>query len=206
VQAPTSKGLGTRVILASVMQQLGGTASFAWLSGGLKFTMTAALGDSTAARASERQAKSAQKQAKGGGEQRNVLNSVNGAQRLLLVEDETLVGMMMKDTLTELGFHVIGPIGKVDDAIAELKGEPFHAAVLDVNLRGEMIYSLADEIAGRGVPFVFVTGYGSEAIDTRFADIPVLQKPVDRAALQRILLPTKPESLSGPLRDRPPAA
>jgi DNA-binding response OmpR family regulator len=105
----------------------------------------------------------------------------------------------MKDTLTELGFHVIGPIGDLGNAIAELQGEPFQAAVLDVNLKGEMIYSLADEIAGRGVPFIFVTGYGSEAIEARFADVPVLQKPVDRMALQRILLETKQGGLNEPL-------
>jgi PAS domain S-box-containing protein len=198
VQAPTTKGFGTRVILASVMQQLGGTATFAWLPGGLKFTMTAAIGKSSSGPQKPRAAaRSPRTQAKGvehsGG------GHLNGEQRLLLVEDETLVGMMMKDTLTELGFHVIGPIGDLGNAIAELQGEPFQAAVLDVNLKGEMIYSLADEIAGRGVPFIFVTGYGSEAIEARFADVPVLQKPVDRMALQRILLETKQGGLNEPL-------
>jgi hypothetical protein len=69
-----------------------------------------------------------------------------------------------------------------------------------------MIYSLADEIACRGVPFVFVTGYGSEAIDARFASVPVLQKPVDRSALQRILLPGKQDAMDEPCVDRSPAA
>ena len=128
---------------------------------------------------------------------------------LLLVEDETLVGMMMKDTLVELGFHVIGPLDKIDEAIAELDRQSFQAAVLDVNLRGEMIYSLADEIVSRGIPFVFVTGYGSEAIEPRFADIPVLQKPVDQAALRSVLLAAKQgraTSLEDSLAGRPPAA
>ena len=65
--------------------------------------------------------------------------------------------------------------------------ERLRAAVLDVNLRGETIYNLADALTGRGVPLVFVTGYAPEVIDTRFANVPVLQKPVDSAALRRVL-------------------
>jgi DNA-binding NtrC family response regulator len=109
--------------------------------------------------------------------------------RVLLVEDEVIVGMMMKEVLTEIGFHVVGPFGKVSDAIEVIDREPLGAAVLDVNLRGEMIYGLADELTGRGVPLVFVTGYGPEAIDARFTNVPVLQKPVDSAALRRVLTP-----------------
>ena len=111
--------------------------------------------------------------------------------RLLLVEDEALVGMMMTDILTEIGFHVIGPFGKVSDAMAAITHVEFHAAVLDVNLAGELIYELADMVAARGVPFVFVTGYGAEVIDGRFAQVPVLQKPVERQILQNIFaMPT----------------
>jgi PAS domain S-box-containing protein len=209
VRAPTTKGFGTRVILASVMQQLGGTATFEWLPGGLKFRMTATVGGGAAAShtaAVQPPRMPPAKRAKSSHEQPPVHCCVNGTQSLLLVEDETLVGMMMKDTLTELGFDVVGPICKIGDAIEELQRQPFDAAVLDVNLKGEMIYSLADEIACRGVPFVFVTGYGSEAIDARFASVPVLQKPVDRSALQRILLPGKQDAMDEPCVDRSPAA
>jgi two-component sensor histidine kinase/DNA-binding response OmpR family regulator len=179
VQTPITKGFGTKVIAASVAQQLGGQASFGWLPSGLHFTMTAKVGDAIL----EPQQSSAK--AVGDGKNRRRATGVVGTERrLLLVEDEALVGMMMKDTLTDLGFHVVGPFCKLIDAVNALKSEAFQAAVLDVNLRGDMIYSLADEIAGRGIPFVFVTGYGSDAIDARFANVPVLQKPVDRAALR----------------------
>src|SRR5262249_61354093 len=96
---------------------------------------------------------------------------------LLLIEDETLVGMMMHDTLTDLGFEVIGPVNTLSDAAEAIEREDFHAAILDVNLNGEFIYPLADVVAARGLPFVFVTGYGAEGIDPRFAGGPVLQKP-----------------------------
>ena len=69
--------------------------------------------------------------------------------------------------------------------------EHLQAAILDINLRGELIYDLADELTGRGVPIVFVTGYGADAVDRRFADFPVLQKPVDSAALRRVLVVPK---------------
>ena len=108
--------------------------------------------------------------------------------RLLLVEDEALTGMMMSDMLTELGFHVIGPFGRLADAMAAVGREDFQAAVLDVNLDGEMVYPVADAVLARGVPFVFVTGYSAEGIDRRFAKVPVLQKPIERQMLQSVFL------------------
>jgi CheY-like chemotaxis protein len=189
------------------MQQLGGTARFEWLPTGLRFSMTAVITDDAAQKVAKKPKKAATSRptkglANGHKEEKNHAT----IQRLLLVEDETLVGMMMKDTLTELGYHVIGPIGSIRDAIAELERQPIETAVLDVNLSGEMVYSLADEMNDRGVPFVFVTGYGADAIDTRFANIPVLQKPVDRAALQRILRLNRPGAMDDSFTDRPPAA
>jgi hypothetical protein len=60
--------------------------------------------------------------------------------------------------------------------------------VLDVNLDGEMVYPVADAVLARGVPFVFVTGYSAEGIDRRFAQVPVLQKPIERQMLQSIFV------------------
>ncbi|PNE10411.1 MAG: hypothetical protein CR217_14410 [Beijerinckiaceae bacterium] len=62
------------------------------------------------------------------------------------------------------------------------------AAVLDVNIDGEMFYSVADAVGARGVPFVFVTRYGVEGIDGRFAQVLVLQKPIERQMLQSVFL------------------
>jgi two-component SAPR family response regulator len=103
------------------------------------------------------------------------------------VEDEALVGMMMKDSLSELGFSVIGPFSRIADAMHAARHERFQAAILDINVKGEMIYDLADQIAARDIPLVFVTGYGADAIAERFKNVPVLQKPVDRIALERVL-------------------
>ena len=120
-----------------------------------------------------------------------VTNGSVSGKRLLLVEDEALVGMMMKDSLTELGFSVIGPFSRIADAMQAAREETFQAAILDINVKGEMIYDLADAIAARDIPLIFVTGYGSEAIEERFKTVPVLQKPVDRTALERVLVSKK---------------
>jgi chemotaxis family two-component system sensor kinase Cph1 len=181
VSPPCSEGYGTRVIGASVERQLDGSATFDWRPEGLRFAMSIPLGEKS--------------KPENAGETRTATDT-NGAaarrvmpgNRLLLVEDEALTGMMMSDMLTELGFDVIGPFGRVADAMAAVGREDFQAAVLDVNLDGEMVYPVADAVLARGVPFVFVTGYSAEGIDRRFAQVPVLQKPIERQMLQSIFV------------------
>jgi PAS domain S-box-containing protein len=182
VQPPTTKGYGTKVINASVIQQLGGNVDFNWRPHGLRYIMGAPIG----AIQTSKDARTKRPAATNGHVEPNP-NGLPG-QRLLLVEDEALVGMMMKDTLTELGFSVLGPFGHIMDAMHAARQEKFDGAVLDINVKGEMIYDLADAIAAREIPLIFVTGYGSEAIEERFRQVPVLQKPVDKAALKRVLL------------------
>jgi two-component SAPR family response regulator len=113
----------------------------------------------------------------------------------------------MKDALTKLGYSIIGPLVRVSDALLLARVENFDAAILDINVKGEMIYDVADAIAARDIPFVFVTGYGSESVDERFKTVPILQKPVDQIALERVLASkkkgnghceAKPEALAGP--------
>jgi len=180
VRAPFVEGYGTRVISASVERQLDGGAAFDWRPEGLHFRMSIPLGERDSSTESA------------GGEP--VAAEHNGAgpqqvmpgNRLLLVEDEALTGMMMSEMLTDLGFDVIGPFARVADAMAAIKREDFHAAVLDVNLDGEVVYPVADAVLARGVPFVFVTGYSADGIDRRFAQVPVLQKPIERQMLQSV--------------------
>jgi len=79
---------------------------------------------------------------------------------------------------------VIGPCNKVTDALAVIANDDVDAAILDVNVGGQLIYPVADFLMAKGVPFIFMTGYGAEAIDKRFAHCRVLQKPIQRQALQ----------------------
>jgi two-component sensor histidine kinase/DNA-binding response OmpR family regulator len=183
VQPPRSEGYGTRVIGASVERQLDGCATFDWHPDGLRFTMSIPLGEK--ATPEEAVAGDRRTPPEGNGA---APRQVMPGNRLLLVEDEALTGMMMSDMLTELGFDVIGPFGRVADAMAAVGREDFQAAVLDVNLDGEMVYPVADAVLALGVPFVFVTGYSAEGIDRRFAQVPVLQKPIERQMLQNVFV------------------
>jgi two-component sensor histidine kinase/CheY-like chemotaxis protein len=106
---------------------------------------------------------------------------------LLMVEDEFLVGMMAKTILEGLGARVSGPHARLADGIAAARSERFDGALLDFNLAGELAEPLADLLIARGVPFVFLTGYQRDSIDRRYANVPLLQKPVEADALEQVL-------------------
>jgi CheY-like chemotaxis protein len=105
--------------------------------------------------------------------------------RLLVLEDEALVAMLIEDTLRDLGCVVIGPAGTVAHALDLVAQETINLALLDVNLGGERSYAVAEALAARGTPFVFVTGYGATGVDKRYRRVPVLQKPFDHGQLER---------------------
>ena len=107
---------------------------------------------------------------------------------VMLVEDEAIVAMAVNDSLTDLGFSVVGPFSRVSDACRALQDHQVDAAILDVNLNGEMVYSLAELLTDRKIPFVFATGYGAESIEPRFENIPVLQKPIEKDMLSRLFV------------------
>jgi two-component SAPR family response regulator len=92
--------------------------------------------------------------------------------------------LSLNDFLSELGYSVVGPVGRLTDALRILNQANVDAAILDVNLAGEFVYPLAELLRTRNIPFVFATGYSSESIDPRFGDISVLQKPIDRQTLE----------------------
>jgi CheY-like chemotaxis protein len=106
--------------------------------------------------------------------------------RVLLVEDESLVAMMMGEALRELGYSVIGPCATAAEAAATIDSTDVNAAILDVNLDGELVYPVAELLAAREIPFAFITGYGEESLSPRYANVPVLQKPIDRRALREL--------------------
>ncbi|HLN39602.1 MAG TPA: response regulator [Xanthobacteraceae bacterium] len=118
-----------------------------------------------------------------------------------MVEDEALVGIMIQECLTELGFRIVGPVCTASDALAAAKAGDFDAAILDINLGDGMVYQVAEILARRHVPFVFVTGYDADSIDSRFRDIPILQKPVEREMLQKLFAQGANRSVAGLARD-----
>jgi two-component sensor histidine kinase/DNA-binding response OmpR family regulator len=182
-RAPAAQGFGTRIITASVASQLGGHAVFDWRPEGLHCTLSIPLGER-----GEQVERSAPETWGAPKPHTAIPSQVLAGNRVLLVEDEALVAMVMRDMLTELGFHVVGPFGRSADAAAAAREEDVDAAVLDINLDGEAAYPVADLLAARGIPFVFVTGYGAESIDGRFAHVPVLQKPIERQMLEGVFV------------------
>ena len=103
--------------------------------------------------------------------------------RVIFVEDEFLLAMSLEDDLVAAGHSPIGPFASLATATDATRREEFDLAILDVNLNGEAIYPLADELLVRGKPFVLLTGYGAASLPERFRDLPRLSKPYDLAHL-----------------------
>jgi CheY-like chemotaxis protein len=107
--------------------------------------------------------------------------------RILVVEDEMLIGMLLEDMLTDLGHEVAAVVPRLKDALAAVQSETFDLAILDVHLHGENAFPVADALIEKGVPFVFATGYGERGLPEAYRQRPVLQKPFARGDLERIL-------------------
>lgn len=108
--------------------------------------------------------------------------------RVLVVEDEALVAMLIEFTLLEMGASVIGPITDLPGAVKAAQTATFDVAILDIDLNGEDSYPAADIIRSRQLPFIFHTGHGdSTALASSYPGIPVLQKPSEPAEVVRIL-------------------
>jgi hypothetical protein len=108
--------------------------------------------------------------------------------RVLIVEDEYFLADDMDGAFRALGAQIAGPVGDVDDALQILNdGGVVDGAVLDVNIRNEMVYPVARELQSRSVPIVFTSGYDRIVISNEFADVPLWEKPIDVSAMARRL-------------------
>jgi DNA-binding response OmpR family regulator len=109
------------------------------------------------------------------------------AHRILIVEDETMIAMMVEDFLEELGWDVVGWAGETERALVMARDADIDAALLDVNLSGQDTFAVADVLIQRCIPFVFATGYGTDGLADRFRGVPTLTKPFRRDELDRAL-------------------
>lgn len=107
--------------------------------------------------------------------------------RVLVVEDEYLIRMLLEDMLADLGYDVAAAVGTIAEASQVSAGGQFDVAILDVNVDGKEIYPVADILAKRGVPFVFVSGYGEGSLIERFRGRPALQKPFQAEQIKTTL-------------------
>ncbi|MDW9758966.1 response regulator [Sinorhizobium meliloti] len=108
--------------------------------------------------------------------------------RVLVVEDESMIAMLIEDTLCELGHEVAATASRMQEALDIARKGQFDIAIIDVNLDGEPSYPVADILAERTVPFIFATGYGSKGLDTRYSNIPLLTKPFLDSELEAVLV------------------
>ena len=177
---PARLGFGLTIVRSSIEAQFRGGVSYEWRREGLRCTLSIPAAQIAAPPAA---AEAPAPVPADNGTRRSLADM-----RLLIVEDELLVSMLIEEILGELGATVAGPYGRLADGLAAAKAERFDGAILDLNLAGESADPLADLLLARGVPFVFITGYQRESIDRRYANVPVLQKPVDAAALESVLL------------------
>ncbi len=112
---------------------------------------------------------------------------MQGERRVLVVEDEALVAMLVEDALMEAGFTILGPAATVQEAMRLLDQERPDAVVLDLNLAGETSTPVADALAARGIPYVIATGYGAAGLPPGHEKATVLAKPYDPAELTAVL-------------------
>jgi DNA-binding response OmpR family regulator len=113
-------------------------------------------------------------------------SGLNGL-RVLVVEDTLFIADLIVDELAEIGCTVVGPVPRVDQALALAERETLDGALLDVNLAGEFCFPVARALAARNVPFAFLTGYGDVGLPPEFRAVPRLTKPFELSALDNLI-------------------
>lgn len=119
--------------------------------------------------------------------------NIFGGKRILLVEDDYFIVMEMVQELEQSGAQVIGPVPSVGKALDRLeKLSDIHAAILDINLQGEMVFPVADDLRKRDIPFAFASGYDDTIIPERFHGVPLLSKFTAVGEIADVLFGIKP--------------
>jgi len=121
------------------------------------------------------------------GSQMNAAVKSPGGKRVLVVEDELMIRMLLQDMLADLGHTLAGEAGRIGEALALAQEGKFDVAILDVNLNGQPISPVVEILIDRGLPFVFATGYGQHGVPEPYRNTPTLQKPFQADALAQAI-------------------
>lgn len=179
---PQRRGFGSAVMATSVERQLEGEMALSWLPEGVECDLSIPTSQILLAPPGSPRPPEAGGPAAGAG--------IGGAQgRIMVVEDEALIGMIIEDVLRAAGYEVIGPAARVSEAMALLQRDPPpDAALLDVNLAEERSIPLAKVLRARGIPLAFCTGYGEIAdLPPECAGAPIIRKPAAEAEILRVV-------------------
>lgn len=107
--------------------------------------------------------------------------------KVLIVEDEGFVALMIEDMLQDFGCEIVASVARLTEAKGIATTAEIDLAVLDVNLGGQPSFPIAEILRDRGVPFVFSTGYGQDGLSQEFADVPLIAKPFSATELQQTI-------------------
>jgi PAS domain S-box-containing protein len=179
VKEPASRGFGSTLVREVATRQLAGAIDITWPAGGVRLVAT--LPDSVYRQDTHRPPVAAK-------EDEIRTQATNATGRLLVVEDEALIAMELCKDLGRLGWEIVGPASTIDEAFQLIDGGDLpDAAVLDVNLCGQLVYPLAERLQSLGVPFVFCTGYQQLDDHRGFVSYPIVRKPVNIDVLDQEL-------------------
>ena len=106
--------------------------------------------------------------------------------RILVVEDEVFIAWEIEERLRRLGCEVVGPVGHLEHALKLARTTALDGALLDVNIKGGVVYPVAEELLARKVPVVFSTGYASNTLPPVFRDLPCMRKPFGTGQLEAV--------------------
>lgn len=195
--APTHAGFGSTVIGGSIRQQLGGEVTFDWQPTGLVCRLELPL-DRLDARKEYRLV--------GPGSEPEGAQPVSLAgKRVLIVEDEALIALLLADAMTDMGCKIVGPAGSSEEALALLKRGGADLAILDLNLGGRSSIDVARAVRALRIPFVYCTGYSEPAVAeaAEGLEAEVVTKPAGAAeladALRRAMTGTTAGEAPAPL-------
>lgn len=186
VRSPAQQGFGSALVEATLTGQLKGRSDFDWREEGLHARLVFPLAEVSSSGSSKRNSSVA-------ADDDPVGEALLSGRRILLIEDEPLIGLHAQNCLEDVGFSVIGPVARIEPALAAARSAEIDFAILDINLAGHMTFEVGDILMARGIPFAFCSGYSAPGdIPDRFAGVLVLRKPLSEAALIAAVAPLAP--------------
>ncbi len=175
ILAPTRKGFGTTLIQQSLRAD-NGSAAASYADDGVTWEFSLELAPAEGTQLERRIASASAAPAPLPASPPLRIAPFAG-RRVLIIEDEPLIGLELVTMLEDAGADVVGPVISVEDALEALRAARFDAAFLDGNLRGHTVEQIASRLTKAAIPFVFVSGYGRDSLPPSFAHVPIVAKP-----------------------------